>query len=136
MATLSLHLQKRKLKLSTTKTVTAAFHLYNKETTRELKVAAKDRILPFSAEPTYLGINLDKLFTYRRHLESLRKKLTTHVGLLRRLAGSSWVAGARTLCIATLTLIHSAAEYTVLLFGAEVLTRASLTSPSTMFCAW
>ena len=109
--TLSLYLRKWKLKLSTTKTVTAAFHQYNKEATRELKVAAEGRILPFSAEPAYLGVKLDRSLTYRRNLESLRKKLITRVGLLRRLAGSSWRAGARTLRIATLALIHSAAEY-------------------------
>ena len=79
MATLSLYLQKWKLKLNTTKTVTAAFHLYNKETTRELKVAAKDRILPFSTEPTYLGVKLDRLCTYRHsyfyllHFDNLRQ---------------------------------------------------------------
>ena len=92
------------------KTVTAAFHLYNKEAAGELNVAAEGHILPFSAEPTYLGIELDRSLTYRRHLASLRKKLT-RVGLLRRLAGSSWGAGARTLRVATLALIHSAAEY-------------------------
>ena len=43
--------------------------------------------------------------------KSLRKKLTTRVGILRRLAGSNWGAGARSLRIATLALIHSAAEY-------------------------
>ena len=96
MATLSAYLQKWKLKLSTAKTVTTAFHLYNKEATRELKVAAKVRILPFTAEPTYLGVKLDRSLTYRRLLASLRKKLTSRVGLLRRLAGSSWGAGART----------------------------------------
>ena len=53
MTTLLMYLRKWKLKLSTTKTVTAAFHLYSKEATRELKVAAEVRILPFSAEPTY-----------------------------------------------------------------------------------
>ena len=71
MATLSpyRYLKKWKLKLSTTKTLTAAFQLYNKKATRELKVAAEGRILPFSAEPTYLGIKLDRSLTYRRHLE-------------------------------------------------------------------
>ena len=44
-------------------------------------------------------------------MELLRKELTTHVGLLRRLARSSWGAGARTLSIATLALIHATAEY-------------------------
>ena len=123
MATLSPYLQKWKLKLSTTKTVTAAFHLYNKEAARELKVAAEGLILPFSADLTYLGIKLDRSLTYRRHLQSLRKKLTTRVGLLRRLTGSSWRAGARTLHIATLTLVHSAAEYCALIWSRSAHTR-------------
>jgi len=32
--------------------------------------------LPFCLQPKYLGVTLDKSLTYRRHLESLRKKLT------------------------------------------------------------
>ena len=47
----------------------------------------------------------------RHHLEALRKKLTTRVALLRRLAGSGWGAGAKTLRIAALSLIYSIAEY-------------------------
>ena len=57
-------------------------------------------------ESTYL-----RSLTYRRRLESLRKKLTSCVALLRRLAGSRWGAGATTLRIATLALVHSTAEY-------------------------
>ena len=82
-ATLSSYLQKWKLKLSITKTVTAAFHFYNKEARRELKITVEGRILPFSSELTYLGIKLDRALTFRQHLESLRKKLTARVGLLR-----------------------------------------------------
>jgi len=48
---------------------------------------------------------------YRRHLESLRKKLTSRVALLRRLAGSGWGAGATTQQITTLALVHSTIEY-------------------------
>ena len=44
-------------------------------------------------------------------LESLHKKLTSRVELLRRLAGSGWGAGATTLRTATLALVHSTAEY-------------------------
>jgi len=53
---------------------------------------------------------LDRSLTYRRHLESLRKKLTSRVALFR-LAGSGWGAGATTLRTATLALVHSIAEY-------------------------
>ena len=86
--------------------VSAAFHLNNKEAKRDLKVNCNNETLPFCSEPKYLGVTLDRSLTYHRHLESLRKKLTSHVALLRRLAGSGWGAGATTLQIATLALVH------------------------------
>jgi len=53
----------------------------------EMKVNFKNETLSFS-EPKYLGVTLDRTVTYRRHLESLRKKLKSRAALLRRLAGS------------------------------------------------
>ena len=111
MKTVSSYLQKWKLKLSVYKAVTAAFHLYNREARRELTINVEGRSLPFSTTPTFPGVKLDRALTFRQHLESLRKKLTTRVGLLRRLAGSSWGAGAITLRTATLALVHYTAEY-------------------------
>jgi len=58
-----------------------------------------------------LGVTLGRSLTYRRHLESLRKKLISRVALLRRLVGSIRGAGATTLRIATLALVHATAEY-------------------------
>ena len=109
MATLGEYLQTWKLKLSTTKTVSAAFHLNNKEAKGELKVNFNNET--FCSEPKYLGATMDRSLTYRRHLESLRKKLTSRVALLRRLAGSGWGAGTTTLRTATLALVHSTVEY-------------------------
>jgi len=56
---------------------------------------------------------LDRSLTYRRQLESLRKKLTSDVALLRRHAGSGWGAGATILRTATLALVRSTAEHCV-----------------------
>ena len=42
---------------------------------------------------------------------AFRKKLSSRVTLLRRLVGSEWGAGTKTLRIATLSLVYSAAEY-------------------------
>ena len=111
MATVVEYLQTCKIKLSTTKTVSAAFHRNNKEAKRELKVYYNNEVLPFCPEPKHRGVTLDRSLTHCRQLDSLRKKLTSRVALLRRLAGSGWGAGATTLRTATLALVHSTAEY-------------------------
>jgi len=91
MTTLSEYLQTWKLKFSTTKTVSAAFHSNTKEAKRELKAKFNNEILPFCSEPKYLGVTLDRSLTYRRHLESLRKKLTLRVALIGCLLAPVWV---------------------------------------------
>ena len=113
MSTLSAYLQTWRLKLSHTKTVMAAFHLNNQKAKRELKVYNNSRLLPFCPIPTYLGIKLDRSLTFRHHLVALHKKLSLHVTLLKRLVGSGWGAGVKTLCIATLSLVYSTVEYCV-----------------------
>ena len=89
----------------------AAFHLNNRVAKRELKVYNNGRLLPFCPTPTYLGVKLDRSLTFRHHLVALRKKLSSRVTLLRRLVGSGWGAGAKTLRIAILSLVYSTAEY-------------------------
>ena len=70
-----------------------------------------NHIIILCPTPTYLGVKLDRSLTFRRHLVALRKKLSSRVTLLRRLVGSGWGAGAKTLRIATLSLVYSTAEY-------------------------
>ena len=111
MTTLSAYLQTWRLKLSNTKTMTAAFHLNNREAKRELNVYNNGNLLPSCLVPTYLGVKLDRSLTFRHHLEVFRKKLSTQVALLRRLAGSGWGVGANTLRISALSLVYSTAEY-------------------------
>ena len=110
MFTLSAYLQTWRLKLSHTKTVTRAFYLNNREDKRELTVYDNGRILPFCLTPIYLGVKLDRSLTFRHHLVALRKKLSSRVTLLRRLVGSGWGAGAKTLRTATLSLVYSTSE--------------------------
>ena len=109
MTTLSADLETWRLQLSHAKMVTAAFHRHNREAKRELKVKNNGKILPFFPGPTYLGVKMNRALTYRHHLKTLRKKLPTRVSLLRRLAGSVWSAGAKTLRTAALPLIYSTA---------------------------
>ena len=116
MATLVEYLHPWKLKLSTTKTVSSVFYLNNKKAKRELKVNFNNETLPFCSGPKHLGVTLDRVLTYRRHLESLRNKLTSRIALLRRLAGSDLGSGATSLRTATLALVNSTAEYCVLVW--------------------
>ena len=108
MFTLSVYLQTWRLKLSHTKRVT--FHLNNREAKRELKVYNNSKLLPFCPTPTYLGVKLDRLLMFRHHLVHCKKK-SLRVTLLRRLVGSGWGAGAKTLRIASLSLVYSTAEF-------------------------
>ena len=85
MSTLSAYLQTWRLKLSHTKTVTAAFHLNNREAKRELMVYNNSRLLLFCPTPTYFGIKLDRSLTLCHHLVVLSKKLSSRVTLLRRM---------------------------------------------------
>ena len=109
MTTLSVYLQTWRLKLSNTKTVTAVFHLNNKEIKRELNVYNNGNLLPLFPVSTYLGVNLGRSLTFRHHIEALRKKLSTRVALLKRLGG--WGASAKTLRISALSLVYFTAEY-------------------------
>ena len=111
MTTLSAYLQTWRLKISNTKTVTAAFHLNNREAKREHNLYNNGNLLPPCPVPTYLGVKLKRSLTFRQHLEALHKKLSTRVALLRRLAGSGWGASAKTFRISALFLVYSTAEY-------------------------
>ena len=91
--------------------MTAPFHLNNREAKRELKIYNNGKLLLFHLTPTYLGVKLNRSLTFCHHLVALCKKLPSRVTLLRRLMGSGWGAGAKTLHIATLSLVYSAAEY-------------------------
>ena len=111
MTRLFAYLQTWRRKLSHAKTVTAAFHLHNREAKRELKVNNNGKFSPICPVSTYLRVKLDRALTYRYHLEALPKKLFTPVALPRRLEGSGWGAEARTLRTAALSLVYSTAEY-------------------------
>jgi len=92
MATIGEYLQTWKLKFSTTKTESGTFHLNNKKAKLELNVNILQQGDPALRPQTkYLGVTLDRSLTYRRRLESLRKKLTSRAALLRRLADSGRV---------------------------------------------
>ena len=111
LVTLAAYLQTWRLKLSWSKTVSAAFHLNNREAGYKLNVSLDGKCLPFTQIPTYLGVKLDRSLTYHRHLESLCGKLTSFVALMRWLARLGWGANEAVLRTAALALVYSPAKY-------------------------
>jgi len=94
MATPGEYLQTWKLKLSTTNTVSAVFHLNNKEAKREVKVNFNNETLPFCSEAKYLGVTLDRSLTYRRHLANITRRTTEAACWLRLGCWSNNVANS------------------------------------------
>ena len=94
---LAAYLQKWNLKLSLGKTVTAAFHLNNREARRKLDVFVSNR-LEFQAAPKYLGVHMDRILSFKHYLEEVKAKVSFRVALICLLAGTTWGAYAPPAC--------------------------------------
>ena len=93
------------------KTQVGAFHLKNRQASRELKVRWYNKDLEFHKNPVYLGVTLDRTLSFSAHISKLRGKIGTRNNLIRKLATSKWGADPRTLRSSVLALCYSAAEY-------------------------
>ena len=67
--------------------------------------------LVFQQAPKCLGMRLDRMLNFKQHLEEVAGKVTSRVSLIRRLAGTTWGASAKTLRISMQALVLPAAEY-------------------------
>ena len=85
------YLRKWRLQLSVGKTVSAAYHLNNREAKRELDVFVDNKRLVCQQAPKYLGVRLDRMLNFKQHLEEVAGKVTSRVALIRRLAGTTTV---------------------------------------------
>ena len=56
---------------------------------KKLNVSLKGNILPFTRNPVYLRVTLDRSLTNKEHLVKAAKKVTSCVEAIRRLAGTT-----------------------------------------------
>ena len=87
MTILVVYLRKWRLRFSIGKTISAAYHLRNREAERELDVFVDNKRLVFQQAPKYLGVRLDRMLNFKQHLEEVAGKVTPRVSPIRRLAG-------------------------------------------------
>ena len=100
-----------RLQLSIGNSVSAAYHLNNREAKRELDVFVDYKRLVFQQTPKYLDVRLDRMLNFKQHIEEVPGKVTPGVSLIHRLAGTTWGSSAKTLRISTQALVFPAAEY-------------------------
>ena len=65
---LSEYLSRWRLKLSTAKTTTTAFHLNNRDTHRQLNVVVNGAPLPKNNNPVSFGVTLDRSLMYKQNI--------------------------------------------------------------------
>ena len=104
-------LQTWRLKLNTTKTTSTPFHLNNHEAQRQVNICVHGTTLSHNPQHKYLGVKLDKLLTYRQHIEGLRVQVMARNNFIRCLSVSTWSANAKTLRTAALAIVYSSAEH-------------------------
>jgi len=84
-------LTKWRLKLSVEKTVCSVFHLKNHSANYQLNVNLQPSVtVKFDPLPSYLGTCLDRSLRFRTHLHTLKKKVSSRVALIKRLASAGW----------------------------------------------
>ncbi|KAJ8366008.1 hypothetical protein SKAU_G00148390 [Synaphobranchus kaupii] len=71
------YLQKWPLQLSVGKTVSAAYHLNNREAKRELDVFVDNKHLESQQAPKYLGVRMDWTLSFKQHLEEVKAKVVS-----------------------------------------------------------
>ena len=100
------------LKMNTSKSISAYFHLNNREANETLKIQTANGTLPADKNRKYMGLTLDRSLTYRKHIYSVVQKLKERNNLLRKISGTTWRASqgddVRT---SALALCYSVAEY-------------------------
>ena len=83
------------MKINSIKTQATVFSLSSLKEKVNLKLGVAP--IPQVENPTFLGVTLDPRLTWKPHLETTAKKSIRKLGLLKKLAGTSWGADTKIL---------------------------------------
>jgi ribonuclease HI/exonuclease III len=125
-----------KVELSPGKCVTTVYSLDNKDNFNKFDpldpsgripptMFINDKMLPYEAYPTLLGIKMDGQLTFGKHVEKVKKKMASKRYVMNALAGKSFGADEQILRTIYTACIRSVADY-----GSAV--WATHTAPSNM----
>ena len=73
------------LRANPDKTPVTAFHLRNREANRSLKVSWNGVDLENTTHPKYLGVILDRTWSYKQHIENTKMNIATRNNFLKKL---------------------------------------------------
>ena len=99
------------LSANPTKTQVSLYHLRNRECGKQLNISWNGVNLTHCNLPVYPGVTLDRMLSYKAHIEKTIKKVGTGNNIIRKLRSSKWGATPNTLRSSALALCYSAAEY-------------------------
>ena len=100
-----------KLKINSKKTVYSIFTISHKIANKTLNLKLEDQQLSKESNPTYLGVKLDSRMTLTAHLETVKKKVSMRLNLMKRLATTTWGANKQTLRQIYLGYVRSVMDY-------------------------
>ena len=85
------------LRANPTKTQVSLFHLRNRECGKQLNISWNGVNLTHCNLPVYLGVTLDRILSYKAHIEKTKNKVGTRINIIRNLRNSKWGATPTTL---------------------------------------
>ena len=92
------------LRANPDKTQVTAFHLRNREANRSLKVSWNGVDIVNTVHPKYLDVTLDRILSYKEHIQNTTMKVATRNNLLTKLSNSRWGTNVNTIGTTTLAL--------------------------------
>ena len=104
-----------KLKVNHTKTTYTIFTKSSKVAKQEVNLSMGGKKIQKEENPIYLGVQLDRQLTLKRHVQNLKEKATKRLRLVKRLASSSWGADKNTLRQLYIGYVRSSMEYNLAL---------------------